>query len=154
MLHFYWRSAKCTIITQAFIQHYRPFMMMYDSLTQSLFFFLIWPMAKFFFLNTMFQEPALPASSGKKYLTRWTPKIEQFSINGYCSNTQLAKINTWEQIKSTGLLHKIHKRKINTTYDHINAINGMLHDDVYKLPLCYLLSKCHTVSQFVHSIIF
>jgi hypothetical protein len=51
------------------------------------------------------------------------------------------------------LLHKIHKIKINTTYDHNSATNGMLHDAVHKLPLCYLLSKCHTFSQFVHSII-
>jgi len=49
-------------------------------------------------------------------------------------------------------LHKIHKMKINTTYDHIKAKNGMLHDAVHQLPLCYFLSKCHTVSQFVHSI--
>jgi len=50
-------------------------------------------------------------------------------------------------------LHKIHKRKINTTYDHIKATNGMLNDAVLQLPQHYLLSKCHTVSQFVHSII-
>ena len=41
----------------------------------------------------------------------------------------------------------------NTTYNHIMATNGILHDAVHKLPLCSLLSKCHTVSQYVHSII-
>jgi len=51
------------------------------------------------------------------------------------------------------LLHKTHEMKINTIYYHINATNGTLHDAVHKLPLCYLLSKSHTVSQCVHSII-